>query len=106
MVMSKLSKKDVLHVAKLASLKLKGNEVKKFKKELSEVVSFVDRLKSVDTKGLSPTNQTTGLENITRKDEVVIDDCLTKDDVLSGAKRVHNDYFVVPAVLEKESSNK
>ena len=104
--MTKLSKKQVLHVAHLASLKLKASEVKKVKAELSEVVSFVDQLKKVNTKGIVATHQTTGLSSVTREDEVVVDDCLNNNEALSATENTHNGYFVVSAVLEKEKHDK
>lgn len=101
--MGKLTKKDVEHVAKLANLPLKENEIEKFSKQLSRVVSYVNELNEVDTSKIEPTHQTTGLQNVSNKDKVELENCLNQEDALSGSEEVHNGYFVVPAILEEKS---
>jgi aspartyl-tRNA(Asn)/glutamyl-tRNA(Gln) amidotransferase subunit C len=90
---------DVKHVAKLANLPLKPAEESKFEKQLSETLSYVEKLNSIDTKGIEPTSQVTGLENITRKDEAK--PSLTQTESLSNAKSQHNGFFKVKAILEE-----
>lgn len=68
--MAKLTWEDVLKLAQLARLDLTDEEVEEFSTELSEILQYVEKLTTVDTKGLEPTNQVTGLTNVTRKDEV------------------------------------
>jgi len=69
--MADLNKDDILKLARLSRLKLSDAEVKDFQKEISEILSYVEMLDKVDTKGLKPTYQVTGLTNITRTDAVV-----------------------------------
>jgi aspartyl-tRNA(Asn)/glutamyl-tRNA(Gln) amidotransferase subunit C len=68
--MAKLTRDDVLKLARLARLDLTDDEVEEFRGELSEILQYVEQLQSVDVDGLKPTNQVTGLTNVTRKDEV------------------------------------
>ena len=68
--MSKLTTKDVLHVAKLAKIEITGKEVEKYAEQLSKVVDYFSKLSEVDTNNIEPTSQTTGLENVTRTDLV------------------------------------
>ena len=68
--MSKLSNEQVTKLAKLARLSLSNDEVEKYKKELDEILEYVNLLSSVDTSDLAPTNQVTGLHSVYRKDEV------------------------------------
>lgn len=103
MNMSKLRKGDVKHVANLAKLKLTSSEIEKFGKQLSEVISYVEELNEVNTSQVEPTSQTTGLENITRKDEVKLKDCLSQEEVLSGTDEIYKGYFKVPGILEERS---
>lgn len=72
-----LSKEDVLKVAKLARLELSDEEVGKFSTQLSEILEYVEQLQAVDTNGVEPTAQVTGLENTWREDE--IKDCPTDE---------------------------
>jgi aspartyl-tRNA(Asn)/glutamyl-tRNA(Gln) amidotransferase subunit C len=64
-----ISKEEVKHVAKLARIKLTEEEGDKFSKELSAILDFIDQLNEVDTKGIEPLAQVTGLENVMREDE-------------------------------------
>jgi aspartyl-tRNA(Asn)/glutamyl-tRNA(Gln) amidotransferase subunit C len=68
--MSQLTKEEVLKLAKLARLRLTDEEVEKYTSELGEILTYVELLSAVDTDGLQPTNQVTGLQNVTRADEV------------------------------------
>lgn len=99
--MKTLSLKDVKHVATLAKLKLTDTEIAKFQKQLSKVVSFVGELNEVDTKGIEPTSQTTGFENVFRTDEINSKMSLTQDKALSGTDKTINGYFVADAVINK-----
>jgi aspartyl-tRNA(Asn)/glutamyl-tRNA(Gln) amidotransferase subunit C len=67
--MSKLSREDVLKLARLARLSLSDEEIEQYRTELSDILQYVEQLQSVDVEGLKPTNQVTGLTNITRPDE-------------------------------------
>ena len=68
--MAKLSRDDVLKLARLARLDLSSDEVEEFASELSEILQYVEQLQSVDVDGLKPTNQVTGLTNVTRPDAI------------------------------------
>ena len=98
--MAKLTRKDILHIARLANLDLTESEIKNFTPQLSNVVSFISELSKADTKKIEPTNQTTGLENIKRKDEIIPTSSLTQDEALSGTDKTYNGYFKVKAILE------
>lgn len=90
---------DVVHVAKLANLPLKPEEKEKFEKQLSEILSYVDKLKEVDTKNVDITSQVTGLENVTREDEAT--PSLSQEETLLNTDSQHNGLFKVKAILEE-----
>ena len=46
-----LSKEDVLKVARLARIELTDQEVEKFQVQLSDVISYIDQLKEINTEG-------------------------------------------------------
>ena len=66
----KLSKDDVLHIAKLSRLELTEDEVSTFSDQLSDVLTYVEKLNEIDTDGVEETSQVTGLENVYKDDEV------------------------------------
>ncbi|MBP7806900.1 Asp-tRNA(Asn)/Glu-tRNA(Gln) amidotransferase subunit GatC [Candidatus Saccharibacteria bacterium] len=67
--MSKITRDDVLKLAKLSRLTLTDNEVEQFAAEMSAILQYVEQLQSADVKGLEPTYQVTGLKNVMRPDE-------------------------------------
>lgn len=69
--MAKLSRDDVLKLANLARLSLTDDEVSEFAEEISEILEYVEQLSKVNTDNLKPTNQVSGLTNVTREDEVI-----------------------------------
>jgi aspartyl-tRNA(Asn)/glutamyl-tRNA(Gln) amidotransferase subunit C len=96
--MSKLTREDVLKLARLSRLKLSDAEIATFQTELSEILDYVEQLDSVDVAGLEPTYQVTGLKNVTRDDEL-IDYGLSPDDLLKNAPAVAERQFKVKRVL-------
>lgn len=96
--MAKLSRDAVLKLAKLSRLKLTEDEIEKFRKELSEILAYVEVLNKVDTKKLEPTYQVTGLKNIMRPDKE-IDYQAQPADLLKGAPAVEKNQFKVKRVL-------
>ena len=97
--MAKLTKSDVLHVAELAKLDLKDEEIAKFLPQLSEIVEHLNELQKVDTTNIEPTSQTTGLTNVLRDDEVKTSS-IDQSGALSGTDNIYNGFFKVPAILE------
>ncbi|MEK7085994.1 MAG: Asp-tRNA(Asn)/Glu-tRNA(Gln) amidotransferase subunit GatC [Patescibacteria group bacterium] len=65
-----LSEDQVKHVAKLARIKLTDVEVKKFGKQLSAVLDYMDILNEVDTKKVAETSQVTGLRSVMEEDGI------------------------------------
>jgi len=101
--MTRLTKADVVHVAKLANLNLSDSEINKFLPQLSSVIDFVGQLNKVDTQNTEPTAQITGLENVYRNDEADLSKCLSQDEALSGTDKNYNGFFKVPAILERRT---
>lgn len=91
---------NVPHIAKLANLKLKDEEIKKFEKQLSEVLDYIKKLEEIDTKNIEPTSQVTGLENVLRVDKAT--ESLPQEKALTQAKSKHNNFFAVKGILDQE----
>jgi len=65
-----LNQKQIQHIANLARLELTEEELKKYSNQLSDILSYINQLKEVDTANIEPTAQVTGLENVFREDKV------------------------------------
>lgn len=98
MAKTKLTKSKVTHIAKLAGLELSEKEIKKFQKQLSDILEYVGQLDELDTSGVEPTSQVTGLENVFREDEAR--PSLTQKEVLSGAKKKQKNFFKIKVIFE------
>jgi aspartyl-tRNA(Asn)/glutamyl-tRNA(Gln) amidotransferase subunit C len=96
--MAKLTREDVLKLARLARLELSEDEIEKYRSELTEILQYVEQLQSVDVDGLKPTNQVTGLTNVTRPDEVR-DYGYTPDDLLKNVPHVKDHQIQVKRIL-------
>jgi len=68
--MAKLTREDVLKLARLARLELSDDEIERYRAELSDILQYVEQLQNVDVDDLQPTNQVTGLTNVMRPDEI------------------------------------
>jgi len=66
----KLSKEETNHIADLARLELSEEEVSVYGNQLTHILDYIDQLKEVDTAGIEPTAQVTGLVNVLRDDKI------------------------------------
>ena len=64
-----IDRDQVLHVAKLARLRLADDEVERMATELSGILDHVERISSLDLDGVEPTSHVIELENVLRPDE-------------------------------------
>lgn len=63
-----IEREQVLHVAKLARLRLSEEEVETMVGELSGILEHVDRIGNLDLDGVEPTSHVVALENVLRAD--------------------------------------
>jgi aspartyl-tRNA(Asn)/glutamyl-tRNA(Gln) amidotransferase subunit C len=93
-----LSRKEVLHLARLARIYLNDDEVERFRKDLSEVIDYnMTKLEELSLDGFEPTLQTTGLKNVWRDDTV--GQSFDQEASLANAPAKKNGFFMVKAVL-------
>ncbi len=97
--MSKLTREEVLNLARLARLHLSDDEIESFQNDISAILDYVDELKGVDLGNIKPTYQVTGLKNIMRKDEVV-DYNQSQDMLLKNAPNIFDKQIQVKRMLE------
>lgn len=64
----KLSRDQILHLAKLSRLQLTDSEIEKYEKQMSETLDYVKNLDELDTSSVTETSQTTNLQNVTFED--------------------------------------
>jgi aspartyl-tRNA(Asn)/glutamyl-tRNA(Gln) amidotransferase subunit C len=64
-----IDRDQVLHVARLARLRLSEEEVETMAGELSGILEHVDRIAKLDLEGVEPTTHVVALENVLRADQ-------------------------------------
>ena len=64
-----IEREQVLHVARLARLRLSDQEVERMASELSGILDHVDRIAELDLDRVEPTSHVVALENVLRADE-------------------------------------
>jgi aspartyl-tRNA(Asn)/glutamyl-tRNA(Gln) amidotransferase subunit C len=64
-----IDRDQVLHVARLARLRLSETEVERMAGELSGILEHVDRIAELDLDDVEPTSHVVALENVLRPDE-------------------------------------
>ncbi|OGY20890.1 MAG: hypothetical protein A3A65_02690 [Candidatus Chisholmbacteria bacterium RIFCSPLOWO2_01_FULL_49_14] len=99
-----ISPKDVRHVAKLALLKLKEGEVKKFSKQLSDVFEYVNQIGEIRTSNVPETTQVTNSTNRFREDKIDKGHMLLQEEALKESKQTYNGYFVVKAIFGEDDA--
>jgi aspartyl-tRNA(Asn)/glutamyl-tRNA(Gln) amidotransferase subunit C len=97
--MSKLSITQIEHIAKLSKLELSKEEKELYSDQLSQVLEYVEQLSEVDTVKVEPLSNVTGLENVTRADEI-LESGIKHVDIQKNAPKFDESSFVVPGVFE------
>ena len=95
--MTTISTSDIQHLASLSSLALTDDEVDGLRQDLENIIGYIEQLGELDTAGVEPTYQVTGLENVWREDEV--QPGISRDELLNLAPEKQNHQVKVPQVL-------
>lgn len=96
--MTQISRDDVQHLAQLSSLQLSDDETEALQKDIQNILKYIEQLGSLDTSGVEPTYQVTGLSNIWREDKI-IDYGVDRETLLALASDRTDDQVKVPKVL-------
>ena len=90
-----LERDQVLHVAKLARLRLDDDEVEKMASELSHVLDHIEKIRELDLENVPPTSHVVDVVNVMRNDEPW--PCLTQEEALDQAPDPVDGFFGVPS---------
>lgn len=96
-----IDKKTVSHIAKLAGLTIPNKDLAQATEGFSSVLGYVSNIQKVDTKAIKDVHLSQDTVNVWREDKVDPTRTLTQAEALSGAKAVHNGYFVVNSILSE-----
>ena len=93
-----IGRADVDAVARLARLHLTDDESDRLREQLSAILSYIDKLRALDTEQVEPTSHAVPLVNVMRDDAP--EPCLPAEDVLANAPDRQEDFFRVPRIIE------
>lgn len=92
-----ISKEEILHIAKLASLKIKEEEIDEYRKNLQDILNFAKTINSIDTEKIEETNGISSNVNVLREDEV--NEFMDTDSLMQNAPEKTNNMFKIPKVI-------
>ena len=93
-----LDKAAVAHIAALARIRLKEDELELLAAELSHILTWVEQLAEVDTADVAPMTSVAAMRLPMRED--VVTDGDRRDDILKNAPQSVRGFFAVPKVVE------
>ncbi len=96
----KISLEEIRHLAHLARLEFKEEEMKSMQGDMDKILGFVAKIDELDLEGVKPLVYLSEERNILREDRS--ETLLTKDEALKNAPDKDSDYFRVPKVLKRE----
>ena len=93
----RITREDVVHVARLARLRLTEAELDAFTPQLAAVLEQAADIEALDVSDIPPTAHPLPLVNVKRSDVVV--PSLDRDEVLDQAPMAEDGQFRVPRIL-------
>lgn len=103
----KISREDVLRVAELAHLELSADEVETYRGQLDSILTYIDKLKTLDVSRAEPMAQVTfNADPQTQHEHPELRDdalapCGTAADLFGQASDAAKPFFRVPKVIER-----
>ena len=97
--MKKIDDRLIRLIAQLAKLEFSAGALKKIKKDLKNILAFVEKLNDINTTKIDPLIYVNEEITVSREDE--IKEVYSQANVLKNAPEKDSDYFKVPTVLKK-----
>jgi aspartyl-tRNA(Asn)/glutamyl-tRNA(Gln) amidotransferase subunit C len=94
----KITKQEVEHVAKLARLELSEQDKDTLTSQLSNILTYVETLNGLDTKGVAPTSHVLDINNVMRDDAP--GESLSQERALANAPDKAAGHYKVPKIIE------
>jgi len=95
----KITEEIVDHIAHLARLEFEGEKKEAIRKDMENIISFMDKLNEVPTDNVEPLIFMNDEVNKLRED--VSEETITQREALKNAPKKDSDYFRIPKVLDK-----
>jgi len=93
-----IDKDTVKHISKLARISLDEKKINNLSKDLSSIMTFIEKLNELNTDKTTPLTSIINASLKSRKDEVK--DGKIRDQILKNSPEKNEEFFVVPKVIE------
>lgn len=93
-----VDQKTVRHIARLARIAVRDDELEAMAKEISGILDWVEQLGEVDVTGVEPMTSAVAI-SMKMRDDVVTEPNL-QSEVTKNAPGAEDGFFVVPKVVE------
>lgn len=95
---NKITDETIAYVGILAKLELSDEEKEAAKKDMADMLDYIDKLNELDTEGVEPLSHVFPVENVFREDMVTNGDC--RGDILQNAPGEKDGMFKAPRTVE------
>ncbi len=92
-----ISRKDVEHVALLSRLEISEKEAGVYAKQLSEILSYMEKINELETSNIEPTAHVLPLNNVFREDKV--EQSLAREEALKNTPDTEQGHVKVPKIV-------
>jgi aspartyl-tRNA(Asn)/glutamyl-tRNA(Gln) amidotransferase subunit C len=92
--MAEIDREQLLHVANLARLELREEELERLGAQLNDILAAVSKVSELDLADVPPTSHPLEIANAWAEDEP--HECLTLDEAFANAPDRDDDYFRTP----------
>ena len=93
-----IDKDTVKHISKLARISLDDKKIESLSKNLSSIISFIEKLNELNTDNTAPLNSIIEASLTSRQDEPKQEKI--RDQILKNSPDKNEEFFVVPKVIE------
>ena len=93
-----ISDETIDYAGILAKLELSGEEKEQAKKDMANMLNYIDKLNELDTEGVEPMSHVFPVNNVFREDVVTNGD--DRDNILKNAPEEKDGMFNVPKTFE------
>ena len=93
-----ISDETIEYVGILAKLELSEEEKEQAKKDMANMLDYIDTLNELDTEGVEPMSHVFPINNVFREDVVTNGD--DREEILSNAPENKDGAFVVPKTFD------
>lgn len=92
-----LTVKEIENIALVARLYLSEEEKELFTDQLNSILTYVDKLKELDTENIEPLTHILPDYNVFRSDEVIPSP--SRDELMANSALIEDGYYKVPRII-------